>query len=434
MFLDVTARRNPSLIRVAARLQQTGAIPANTYVIDIDTVRENAKAMAAEAERVGIRLYAMTKHYNRNPLVTHAVLQAGLHSTVAVDVQCVQTLRRFGLPVGHVGHLVQIPKHDLRFVLATNPEVMTIFSVDKARQVSQAATALGVVQDVMLRVRADGDLIYPNEEGGIWEADLDAAAKEIGQLPGVRITGVVTFPGTLFDPNTLKIEAAPNFQTVLRAKERLTELGFEISQVNTPGAGSTLGFEVVASLGGTVAEPGHGLTGTTPTHLYLDNAPERPAMVYVNEVSHLFDGRAYVFGGGFYACDTPATIGDDSRFRTHAWDCRAFVGRDPETILDTLVPVDVASFFGRTVNATDYYGGTLVPQEPVDIRVGDTVVYGFRAQAFTTRAYVAVVENVEGDPNVVGLFDRANNLIDRDGQPFDDGTARVRALIGTTTD
>jgi hypothetical protein len=35
---------------------------------------------------------------------------------------------------------------------------------------------------------------------------------------------------------------------------------------------------------------------------------------------------------------------------------------------------------------------------------------------------------------VVGLFDRANNLIDRDGQPFDDGTARVRALIGTTTD
>ncbi|HEV7907650.1 MAG TPA: hypothetical protein VGP03_05890, partial [Pseudonocardiaceae bacterium] len=124
MFLDVTARRNPSLIRVAARLQQTGAIPANTYVIDLDTVRENAKAMAAEAERVGIRLYAMTKHYNRNPLVTHAVLQAGLHSTVAVDVQCVQTLRRFGLPVGHVGHLVQIPKHDLRFVLATNPEVM----------------------------------------------------------------------------------------------------------------------------------------------------------------------------------------------------------------------------------------------------------------------------------------------------------------------
>jgi predicted amino acid racemase len=431
VFLDVTARRNPALIRAAAHLQQAGTIPANTYVIDLDAVRANARAMAAEAERVGIRLYLMTKHYNRNPLVTHAALSAGVHSTVAVDVQCVQALRRFGLPVGHVGHLVQIPRHDLPFVLGTRPEVMTIFSVAKARQVSAAAAELAVVQDILLRVRAHDDLIYPNEEGGIRESELEAAAKEIGDLPGVRIAGVVTFPGTLFDPHTGRVEAAPNFDTVLRAKETLTALGFRIDQVNTPGAGSTLGFGLVARLGGTVAEPGHGLTGTTPTHLYDDAAPERPAIVYASEVSHLFDGRAYVFGGGFYACDTPATIGDDSRFRTDPWECRAFVGRDPESILDTKVPVDIGSFFGRTENATDYYGGTLLPDENADIRVGDTVIYGFRPQVFTTRAYVAVVEDVEGEPRVVGLFDRANNLIDRDGQPFDDTTARVRELIGT---
>ena len=430
MFLDVTARRNPALIRAAAALQQSGAIPANTYVLDLDTVRANARVMAAEAKRVGIRTYLMTKHYNRNPLITHAALAQGLDSTVAVDVQCVQALRRFDLPVGHVGHLVQIPRHDLPAVLSTRPEVMTIFSVDKARQVSDAAVALGMVQGVMLRVRADGDLIYPNEEGGFWLADLDAAAKEIAQLPGVRIAGVVTFPGTLFDPATRQLEPAPNFQTVLRARDRLTELGFRIDQVNTPGAGSTRGFEMVARLGGTVAEPGHGLTGTTPTHLYDDTAPERPAMVYVSEVSHLFENRAYVVGGGFYACDTPAAVGDDSRFRTRPWEPHAFVGRDPGAILDTRVPVDVGSFFGRTANATDYYGGTLVPAEPVDIRVGDTAVYAFRAQAFTTRAFVAVVSDVETEPRVVGLFDRANNLVDRDGQPYEDTRARVRELTG----
>jgi hypothetical protein len=106
------------------------------------------------------------------------------------------------------------------------------------------------------------------------------------------------------------------------------------------------------------------------------------------------------------------------------------VGRDPGAILDTRVPVDVGSFFGRTANATDYYGGTLVPAEPVDIRVGDTAVYAFRPQAFTTRAFVAVVSDVETEPRVVGLFDRANNLVDRDGQPYEDTRARVRELTG----
>jgi predicted amino acid racemase len=430
VFLDVTARRNPALIRAAAALHQSGAIPANTYVVDLDTVRANARVMADEARRVGIRTYLMTKHYNRNPVITHTALAEGLDSTVAVDVQCVQALRRFGLPVGHVGHLVQIPRHDLPAVLSTGPEVMTIFSVDKARQVSDAAVALGMVQDVMLRVRAEGDLIYPNEEGGIREGDLETVAKEIDALPGVRVAGVVTFPGTLFDPNTGRIEPAPNFDTVLRARDRLTDLGFRIDQVNTPGAGSTRGFEVVARLGGTVAEPGHGLTGTTPLHLYDDTAPERPAMVYVSEVSHLYEDRAYVVGGGFYACDTPATVGDDSRFRTRPWEPHAFVGREPDAILDTTVPVDVGSFFGRTVNATDYYGGTLVPSGPADIRVGDTAVYAFRPQAFTTRAFVAVAADVDTEPRVVGLFDRSNNLVDRDGQPYEDTRARVRELTG----
>ncbi|HEY0484754.1 MAG TPA: alanine racemase [Mycobacteriales bacterium] len=430
MFLDVTARRNPALIRAAAALQQSGAIPANTYVVDLDTVRANARVMADEARRVGVRTYLMTKHYNRNPVITHTALAEGLDSTVAVDVQCVQALRRFDLPVGHVGHLVQIPRHDLPAVLSTRPEVMTIFSVDKARQVSDAAVALGMVQAVMLRVRADGDLIYPNEEGGVPEADLEAAAKEVDALPGVRVAGVVTFPGTLFDPHTGRIEPAPNFETVLRARNRLTELGFRIDQVNTPGAGSTRGFEVVARLGGTAVEPGHGLTGTTPLHLYDDTAPERPAMVYVSEVSHLYEGRAYVVGGGFYACDTPAAVGDDSRFRTRPWEPHAFVGREPGAILDQKVPVDVGSFFGRTVNATDYYGGTLVPTGPVDIRVGDTAVYAFRPQAFTTRAFVAVVSGVDTEPRVVGLFDRSNNLVDRDGQPYEDTRARVRELTG----
>jgi predicted amino acid racemase len=430
VFLDITRRRNPDLIRAAVRLHQAGTIPANTYVIDLDAIVANARAMAQEADRVGISLYLMTKHFNRNPVVAAAALEAGMRSTVCVDVQCAMNLARFGLPVGHVGHLVQIPKHSLPGVLRLEPEVFTVYGIEQAQQISDAAARVGRVQDVILRVRGRDDIIYPNEEGGIWEDELDAAAARIAAMEGVRIAGAVTFPGTLYNPGTRRIEPTVNFDTLRRAGERLGELGHEVRHLNAPGSSSTRGFEVVARAGGTHAEPGHALTGTTPLHLDDDLAPERPAMVYVNEVSHHFEGRSYVYGGGFYACDTPATRGDDSRYHTRPWECRAFVGREADAIFETDVPVDIASFFGRTRHATDYYGGTLVPDEPADIRVGDSVIYGFRAQVFTTRAHVAVVAGVDRDPQLVGVFDRANNLLDENWFPRPDTVDAVRALAG----
>jgi predicted amino acid racemase len=430
VYLDVTAARNPGLIRAAASLHTQDLLPANTYVVDLDAIRENARHMAAEADRVGLRLYLMTKHYNRNPLVTQAALAAGMQSTVGVEAADAFYLSRFGLPVGHVGHLVQIPRGNLRSVLAMRPEIMTIFSIEKARQVSEAAVSLGLVQDVMFRVRAQGDIIYPNEEGGVAEQDITAAARALASLPGVRLTGLTTFPATLFNPTSARVETTNNFDAMLRAAEDLRGMGVDLTQINTPGASSTIGFETVAKAGGTHAEPGHALTGTTPSVLYPEaGAPEKPAMVYLSEVSHLYDGRGYVIGGGFYACDAPAVIGDDSQYHTPEWQPQAFVGRRPESLTEQKVPVDKGSFFGRVNNATDYYGGTLVPDGSADIRVGDTVIYGFRAQAFTTRANVAVVDNVDGEPRLLGIFDRSLNLLDRDGFPLPDSVDRVRDML-----
>jgi hypothetical protein len=42
MFLDVTVRRNSSLIEAAIKLHQRGLITPNTYVLDLDRIVENA--------------------------------------------------------------------------------------------------------------------------------------------------------------------------------------------------------------------------------------------------------------------------------------------------------------------------------------------------------------------------------------------------------
>lgn len=426
MFLDLTIKRNPALIKAAAELHQSGKIPANTYVIDLDTVLENAGHIVKKSEETGIKVYFMSKHFNRNPLVSAAIVSAGFPGAVAVDVQCAKSLHRYGIPVAHAGHLVQIPMHEIPHVLEMEPEVWTVYSEENATLISQEAVKQGRVQDILLRVRDKKDIIYPNEEGGIWTEDLKETAARISKLKGVRIAGVVTFPGTLVTPEGGR--ATPNAETAVKSAEILKEMGFPVKQINFPGASSSEMLKVVKKAGGTAAEPGHGIFGTTPWHLIQD-LPEKPAMVYVNEISHTFEKKAYCFGGGFYACDTPANRGDDSAFRIgKTWEPYALAGTDKENIFSKKLRVLTGSFFGRTLNATDYYGALEMEKEG-QVHSGETMIFGFRAQAFTMRTNTAVIRHGEDGPRLLGVFDRANQLLDEKWYPVKNSEERVKEIL-----
>ncbi|MEW6230238.1 MAG: alanine racemase, partial [Bacillota bacterium] len=187
MFLRATLRRNPKLIEVAFRFHQAGVIPPNTYVIDLDAVSANAGVIKKASNEAGLSLYAMTKQFGRNPLVMGEIARRGIPKAVAVDTEEAKVLARHRIEIGHVGHLVQVPTIEVRRVLEMRPEVLTVFSVAKARQVSIACQELGLHQDLLLRVRSVGDFFYPAQEGGVDESGLLDAAVEIQRLPGVRL-------------------------------------------------------------------------------------------------------------------------------------------------------------------------------------------------------------------------------------------------------
>ncbi len=84
-----------------------------------------------------------------------------------------------------------------------------------------------------------------------------------------------------------------------RAADALARAGRRDIEINAPGTTSSAVVPALAEAGATQCEPGHGLTGTTPLHA-MEDLPERPAAVYLTEVSHLHAGRAYCFGGGLY--------------------------------------------------------------------------------------------------------------------------------------
>lgn len=388
MFLDLIRRRNPALVENAIALHQAGQIPANAYVIDLDAVETNARTIASVAKTFGLKVYAMTKQMGRNGSFCNAVAKGGIDKAVAVDMECARATRRAGLGLGHIGHLVQVPRHEAAAAASMTPDHWTAFSLEKAAEAGAAAAKLGRTQAVMARIVAPGDTFYRGHEGGFPAEDIVAIADAIDRLPGARFAGITTFPSQLFDHASGKVKPTPNLRTLARAAEALVRTGHGTIEINTPGTTSAEILPMLAAAGATQIEPGHGLTGTTPLHV-VEDLPEIPAVVYLSEVSHLIGSEAFCFGGGLYI---------DPVFPDYQ--IKAIVSREPTAADSSLAPVDIPS-----PASIDYYG-MIDATGPIKPGVGDSVVFGFRPQAFVTRAYVVGVSGLsDGVSKVETIYD-----------------------------
>lgn len=369
MFLQTLRRRNPGLLEQAIALHQAGAIPANTYVIDLDAVASNAALIRTEAHGAGLKVFAMTKQMGRNGDFCRAVKAGGIGKAVAVDMECARACARAGLGIGHLGHLVQVPRQEARAGGALAPDFWTVFNREKAGEAAGAAQSQGRRQALLARIHAAGDRFYNGHEGGFPAEDITAVADELDRLEGGSFAGITTFPALLFEDRSGTVGPTPNLATLARSVEALHQSGRRDIEVNAPGTTSAVTIRMLADHGATQCEPGHGLTGTTPLHAVRD-LPETPAVCYVSEVSHRHAGRAYCFGGGLYI---------DPVFPDY--DVKAVVGHAPEAAAGHLRSVDIPP-----PAAIDYYG-MIDASGPGAPEVGDTVVFGFRPQAFVTRAY-----------------------------------------------
>ena len=379
MFLDRLLATNPALADLALAWEREAVIEPDTYVLDLDAICENARAMKAEADSFGISLYFMLKQIGRNPLVGRALAREGLAGAVCVDWREALVLARAGVPLGNVGHLVQTPVSALAPILAARPEVMTVYSVEKARQIGEEATRQGFEQPVLLRVLDEGDTLYSGQYGGFALDGLERSVDELEAARGVRIAGACSFPCFLFSERTGEVEELHNAATVRRAVRALEARGYEGLQANMPSVSCAHTVPLAARAGATHLEPGHGLTGTTPYHASHPDACERVAYAYVSEVSHSLDGGSFCFGGGHYR-----------RGHVHG----AVVGQSVETAARMAVtpPTD---------ESIDYHFA-LSGVAPV----GAPVLMCFRTQVFVTRSEVAVVSGLSsGAPALEGVFD-----------------------------
>jgi predicted amino acid racemase len=387
MFLDVLRRRNQPFVDAVVRLHRSGEIPAGAYAIDLDAVTRNAARLSAEGDRLGLEVFAMTKQASRGAPFMAALRGGGIDRIVAVDMQCALATERAGMGLAHVGHLVQIARADAAAVARMAPDNWTVFDAGKAAEVAAASQAAGRTQPILARIVGAGDRFYPGHEGGFEADDVLAVADSIDAAAGARFAGVTTFPAALFDRASGTVRPTPNLATLEAAAGRLAAAGRDGVRVNAPGTTSVDTLAMLADAGATQVEPGHGLTGTTPPHAFAD-LPEEPAALFVSEISHQAGGRAFCFGGGLYV---------DPVFEPYEMEALVAEaeGEDAQFPVAAEVPPP---------EAIDYYG-MLTPPDGRRLAAGATVIFGFRIQAFVTRAPVVGVAGVGGgNPGVAGIW------------------------------
>ena len=377
MFINKLKENNPALLQYAFEAHRRGDILPDTYLLDLDAITENGKKMISAARENGVVLYFMLKQIGRNPLVAKRLMEIGFQGCVAVDFREALRMVEEGIHLGNVGHLVQVPSHALKTILAARPDVVTVYTREKIREIDRTAGELGLCQPLLLRITDPDGSLYSGQTGGFCSQELPELIDFIGSLSHVKIGGFTTFPALLYEENAKAIVPTPNMKGLERAVELAQARGLKDLIINIPSATCVSSIPLIHALGGNNGEPGHGLTGTTPLHRDTCQ-PEKVGYAYVTEISHNFGDHAYCYGGGLYR-------------RGHMEN--ALVGTSPQDCRSMKVaPPDLDSI--------DYYYEL---EEPCT--VSDTVVLCHRTQIFTVRSEVAVVEGLSaGKPVIAGRF------------------------------
>ena len=132
MFLKTVMERNQPLVRLGIEWQQNGVILPDTYLLDYDTILENARSIKQAGDANGVQNFFMLKQIGRNPLIARALTDMGYVGAVCVDFREALTMVENQIPLGNVGHLVQIPRAALKKILRAKPVIVTVYTLEKS--------------------------------------------------------------------------------------------------------------------------------------------------------------------------------------------------------------------------------------------------------------------------------------------------------------
>lgn len=371
LFLKRLLDTNKAFVDASLDLYKKGLILPDSYCIDVDMFLENAKNILNEAKKYNINLFYMLKQVGRNPYLAKKLEDLGYKGVVCVDFKEVEVMMKNNLKLCNIGHLVQIPKNMLSRVIEYGVEIITVYSYDMIKEISNIALSLNKTQDIMLRILDENSEIYPGQEAGFSVNEVKELIPKLKDLKGVKLNGITSFPCFLYSPDEKCIKETNNLFSVLEVNEFLKNQNLYVKHINLPSVSTVENIKKIYSYGGTDAEPGHALTGTTP--LNIDSGVEIPAYLYISEISHVFKNNSYFYGGGYYPR-----------------------GHMKHGYIDNKI-VNVNIFNATNI---DYYLSL-----EGKYNIFDPIILCFRTQMFVTRSDIVLIEGIHSNNiHIVGIY------------------------------
>lgn len=371
LFLKRLLDTNKAFVDASLNLYKKGLILPDSYCIDVDMFLENAKNILNEAKKYNINLFYMLKQVGRNPYLAKKLEDLGYKGAVCVDFKEVEVMMKNNLKLCNIGHLVQIPKNMLSRVIEYGVEIITVYSYDMIKEISNIALSLNKTQDIMLRILDENSEIYPGQEAGFSVNEVKELIPKLKDLKGVKLNGITSFPCFLYSPDEKCIKETNNLFSVLEVNEFLKNQNLYVKHINLPSVSTVENIKKIYSYGGTDAEPGHALTGTTP--LNIDSGIEIPAYLYISEISHVFKNNSYFYGGGYYPR-----------------------GHMKHGYIDNKI-VNVNNFNATNI---DYYLSL-----EGKYNIFDPIILCFRTQMFVTRSDIVLIEGIHSNNiHIVGIY------------------------------
>jgi hypothetical protein len=371
LFLKRLLDTNKAFVDASLDLYKKGLILPDSYCIDVDMFLENAKNILNEAKKYNINLFYMLKQVGRNPYLAKKLEDLGYKGAVCVDFKEVEVMMKNNLKLCNIGHLVQIPKNMLSRVIEYGVEIITVYSYDMIKEISNIALSLNKTQDIMLRILDENSEIYPGQEAGFSVNEVKELIPKLKDLKGVKLNGITSFPCFLYSPDEKCIKETNNLFSVLEVNEFLKNQNLYVKHINLPSVSTVENIKKIYSYGGTDAEPGHALTGTTP--LNIDSGIEIPAYLYISEISHVFKNNSYFYGGGYYPR-----------------------GHMKHGYIDNKI-VNVNNFNATNI---DYYLSL-----EGKYNIFDPIILCFRTQMFVTRSDIVLIEGIHSNNiHIVGIY------------------------------
>ncbi len=370
MFLNKLISRNRNLIDYAIKAHNNLEIAPDTYIIDLDTFVDNAKKILEKANLEGIELFFMLKQIGRNPLLAKKLIELGYPGAVCVDFKEALRMMQHNIAIMNVGNLVQVPKIYLEDILKYGVKYLTVYSLEKLRDIDEISAKLGKVQKIMLRIQEKDSIKFDPQSGGFQLDELDRVASEFKKLKNVELSALTAFPAFSFDEN---YSVNDNYNSIIKAREILQKYGYNSLKLDLPSGNALSMISYAKEVGADILEPGHSFTGTCPYHVKNDDS-ENICILYLSEVSHTYDGNSYIYGGGHYRRGHVKNVLIDNRVQE----------------VKESNPTDI-----------DYYFKVIGEN-----KVNQTAIMAFRFQIFVTRSDVCIVSGLsKKNPKIEGFYD-----------------------------